>query len=80
MKILRWCGKHKIWTFWIVAIVGLIIYNCLGEGTILTGGSIATGDNSYEQGAFLARAFGVYLIAIWSYAGIKKFLRAINSK
>lgn len=75
MKVLRWCGKHKIWAFWVGAVVSGGIYNSLGEGTLFTGGSLATGDNSIEQGAFLGRMFCVYLIIIWAYSGIKKLMR-----
>lgn len=76
MKVLRWCGKHKIWAFWAVAVVLGVIYNSFGEGTLITGGNLATGDNSIEQGAFLGRALCVYLAVIWAYSGIKKLTRS----
>jgi len=72
MRILKWCGRHKVWAFWIVAIVGMIVYNCFGTGTMITSGSITTGDNSYEQGGYIARVFLCYLMIIWLYSGIKR--------
>jgi len=62
MRILRWCGRHKVWTYFIIApLIG---------GFLLQTGYVPRG---YMVETYLAIAILiVYVMLIWLYSGIKK--------
>ena len=54
MKVLRWCGRHKIWAFWICAF---IIGGIVGVFPIL---------NPFQSGYDLGRVIGIIFIPYWA--------------
>ena len=71
MKLLNWCGRHKILAFWVVAIIVIIAYSLLVASSGI--------GNYVERGASLATlvmiSFIVYLAIIWLYAFIRKRMK-----
>jgi len=74
VKLLGWCGRHKILAFWAVVTIVVIAYSLLAA-------SFGIG-NYVERGANLAtlvmKSFIAYLVIIWLYAFIKRRMKHAN--
>jgi len=62
MRILRWCGRHKVWTYFIITpLIGSFLLQ------------IGYVPHVYMVETYLAIAILiVYVMLIWLYSGIKK--------
>ena len=69
MKVLKWCGRHKIWAFLIVAFVCIVATSIFSK----TGDDIA-------YGKAWGTLFIFYLLVIWIYGAVKRHIQKKGRK